>query len=1754
MALRVDIEAQFSNLNEIKNRIREIQDTLQGATKYPIRESFDELQKELATLLKEVKVKEEQIHTGLGKIASPDIFTAAVESSSKVLEQYAERTRRIMEKMEVEIDNFNRLSEVKRQKTRNGEDLKDIKKELQASQENLLDYKDQITQIEEEMKRFSGVSQETFSKVGQRLAAMGGMDALKTLDERLKAAEGNVRKYEQALDELSSSGVQDPGQRVFLQTQLDAAKTEAEGLKTVLLGAKQQLMSMGGGDELVSGIRQAQIRAKDVSNVMGDWAQRVAPVSNRLNDLAERAKSVQSTIAAARNEREALADENSTATTDRRIEIAERIKELNAEEQQSREELRRVQTEYTEASNELRNLEQAKGEAAASGDGSAIKSLKKEYAEATETVRQLKKDIEAMREETGENSDKLQEKVRQLESAQAKVQRLQNEIDGAARRSSEGGKTNPLSWLTGGAKTADAFREAISSLPPTISQGITAVQNFGKAAMTFMATPIGAVIGLVTALGVAVKDALGNTREDAGEVFGKSVQKGEDGRWQVVDVEQNSAALDDLEQKQLKVNAATALWDGIVAEVEHKWHSVGDAVINFLADIQDKPGEAIKGMLEGLVSMSPVLQYIYTQVMKVVDAVTTIGTTIQNFVGDSIDSVKGRIEGFVDGVAEKGQAAIAFVDKFVEGTEWAATAWGKVKTTATEVGETISDGFSKIGDTVASVWDGIVDKAKEVAGVVTDAATDMANQVAKDAGLGGMDETVSSIEERTEKLKQAGEMEIKLENRKLMERRKLVQLQNELAEARNNAYEAQTQKERIAALDLAMQKQREISDMQKSYAKEERDIAFIRSSASDDSKEDLEKLAAAEEKLMQIDRQRLTAERMIVRQRASMRRQLTQQEENDLMTQQSLGLQQEKMRLSMMKDAHDKEMELIRLSEKEQMLSVTRQETQWRRANGGVLKQWQQDYVETQKKLVAEQTEYNLGQKEDEYQEKRLQEVSRLRNQIEQEQMSLQDDTLAKTLRNIEIEKEERIRALEEQKKAWLKVQKELTEEQKEYLRTQSQFADMSETKDRMKQILDRNLAHVRRLRQLDNLKEMDERDGGVSMDMYKRLVEEENNSYEKGLEESGYLERFKTDLEEAQHISETIVSGNLEALTALIDTIDAKMKEAAGEGQEDKEMKYREQINALKEEVEKRTSKTSPTTKSIKRWGEMKDAVGGTLDVVSELSEGLDENSQIVVSTARTIAESTISIIDTIVNLAQTTLKSTEEAAIAASTAISTAEKASAILAIISAAFQIFQAMDRLLGGADDRASYNEAVEKQREINMVTSAVYEYERAVRQAQLAEKNWFSTTTATSLQDNWKEATEAINAYKRKANEQQIEYADRQAGRTGARVLKTIFDPIGSVGQKLGENLGGKIGGKLGRAIIDGLAPGSIEAGVSAALVGGQEAIQTYATNTVKAIDNLRFITQERKHGTWFRKGNAEKTVDLRKWAEEKYGKALFDENEMIDIEMAENILENFGDKVTEDTKESLQTMIDEAKAYKEAIENIKNSISDMFSPLVDNMSNALWTWLETGTNVMDTFHQTASETFAAVAKDLMKTLTHKMLFSGFEQQIEEIGTKYAKNEISENQLMEMSMQAMNGALDGAEDKIKLLQEYEEKMVQQAKEMGYDLLETDKQEATYGGFETMSESTGTELSGRFTALYLVGQNIDKNLTTLTTETFQSILMTMTAHKNVADEIRNLIALSYIELQSINDYEAKAYRLMEVERTLLERIRQAADTLL
>lgn len=512
-----------------------------------------------------------------------------------------------------------------------------------------------------------------------------------------------------------------------------------------------------------------------------------------------------------------------------------------------------------------------------------------------------------------------------------------------------------------------------------------------------------------------------------------------------------------------------------------------------------------------------------------------------------------------------------------------------------------------------------------------------------------------------------------------------------------------------------------------------------------------------------------------------------------------------------------------------------------------------------------------------------------------------------------------------------------------------------------------------------------------------------------------------------------------------------------------------------------------------------------------------------------------------------------------AGSNAMKAIESASVILAIISAAIQLMQTLSSILPNQD--SLYEKAAQKQAEINKLRDSVNDYRLAVMKARHEEGNWFSDSGLKGLQDAYEEHGQVAESYYKKLNEAQERYIDKSSGLRKAMVpIVAGITAIAAVAAGVfTAGTGTAAIGALGSAVIGALtttavtatvatAAGVAVAGLAGAIVGKaiDSAVSsiTYKNGQVAAKDNLRIQTQ---HKSFWR---GQKTADLKEWVKEKYGKDLFGEDGMIDKELANEVLKNYGHKLQGEAKETLEKLVELREKYDEFNKSIHEYVSKMYSPLVSDMTDAVWAWLKDGKDALSEFKNSASKTFADISKDMVKQLLLKNVFSKYEDKLSNLYKAYAMKAINENELGAASANLAGEIVDSMNSYLPVAQSLLKQLQEGFAAKGIDITREgdSSQTATANGVTSITFEQASNIIALTTAGN-ISRDQTKELVTSIVSNLASLSSFSSSTSATIVEIRNLMITnnSYLEdilKNSKNIYNDFSSKIDDINRNLKE----------
>ena len=224
----------------------------------------------------------------------------------------------------------------------------------------------------------------------------------------------------------------------------------------------------------------------------------------------------------------------------------------------------------------------------------------------------------------------------------------------------------------------------------------------------------------------------------------------------------------------------------------------------------------------------------------------------------------------------------------------------------------------------------------------------------------------------------------------------------------------------------------------------------------------------------------------------------------------------------------------------------------------------------------------------------------------------------------------------------------------------------------------------------------------------------------------------------------------------------------------------------------------------------------------------------------------------------------------------------------------------------------------------------------------------------------------------------------------------------------------------------------------------------------------------------------------------------------------------------------------------ERIEEIHNQINEQLTQI---------TFDGVYSNFIDTLmDMKASSKDAAedISEYFMRAMLSEQVGALYQDKLKKWYEKFAKG-MEDGSLTESERNALNAEYMGyIEEAMKLRDEL-------AAATGYDKIsqESTSQSASSKGFQVMSQDTGEELNGRFTALQISNEEI-KNQNTIQSQSLNlltakadAILSINTETRNIADDTRDLIAQSYLELVQISENTGAIVKpIIQIQKDMAE----------
>lgn len=240
----------------------------------------------------------------------------------------------------------------------------------------------------------------------------------------------------------------------------------------------------------------------------------------------------------------------------------------------------------------------------------------------------------------------------------------------------------------------------------------------------------------------------------------------------------------------------------------------------------------------------------------------------------------------------------------------------------------------------------------------------------------------------------------------------------------------------------------------------------------------------------------------------------------------------------------------------------------------------------------------------------------------------------------------------------------------------------------------------------------------------------------------------------------------------------------------------------------------------------------------------------------------------------------------------------------------------------------------------------------------------------------------------------------------------------------------------------------------------------------------------------------------------------------------------YGDRLTD----KLNDYIDQAGTLEELTNELYEGLTGMsFDSMYDSFVD----------NLMDMKYD-AKAASEDISEYFMRAMLSNKIGELYSEKLEDWWKKFGAS-MEDNELTEEERKALQDEyMQYVDEAMKLRDEL-------AAATGYDKIsqESTSQSASSKGFQTMSQDTGEELNGRFTALQIAGEEIknqniiqSQSLNLLTVKA-DALLSINTETRNIADDTRNLIAQSYLELVQISENTGAIVKpIQQMQRDIAE----------
>lgn len=312
-----------------------------------------------------------------------------------------------------------------------------------------------------------------------------------------------------------------------------------------------------------------------------------------------------------------------------------------------------------------------------------------------------------------------------------------------------------------------------------------------------------------------------------------------------------------------------------------------------------------------------------------------------------------------------------------------------------------------------------------------------------------------------------------------------------------------------------------------------------------------------------------------------------------------------------------------------------------------------------------------------------------------------------------------------------------------------------------------------------------------------------------------------------------------------------------------------------------------------------------------------------------------------------------------------------------------------------------------------------------------------------------------------------------------------------------------------------------------AILADFRGIKSTFDNASESIANMQVKI---RHSTWFRSA---KYTSLKDAVPE-----LFNNDGSVNMDALEKFIgtDTFK-KLSDENQQYLQNMSEDWEVYQDALEKVKDYLSGIFGDLGNTMTDALVDAFASGTDAAEAFADSVSEMLEKLGKQMIYSVTLAPVMDKAQEKMMEI----MKNEgLSDQSKFNSYVSILDQLIGDVEEQQGAFNSLLEQYQNIASGKGFDIFTPDSstsQEASSGEFQTLSQDTGKELNGRFTAIQEYTANIRDDVRLILAQNGQK-LNEMTNIRDIAIQLNGNVAIIKGHTSHLEEMDDKLGRMVKI----------------